>query len=299
MRPVTVTVGIPFRNARRTLADAVRSVFAQTFADWELLLADDGSTDGSAELAQAVADPRVRCYSDGAHRGLCDRLNQIASLARGRYLARMDADDLMHPDRLARQVRFLEANAAVDLLDTAVVTVDDALRPLGVRGDVPLNPDPRAVLRQGLLIHPTVTGRADWFRDHPYDPAFVRAEDRELWCRVCQTTTFARLTGPMYYYREGPAGNLTNYLRSEATARQIFRRYGPPLVGRWATAALLARSHAKALAYRVGTRLGWQGALIRRRNRPLTPGEATAAAAALAQIRQTAVPGLDGTPPRP
>jgi glycosyltransferase involved in cell wall biosynthesis len=295
IRPVTVTVGIPFLNARRTLADAVRSVFAQTYADWELILMDDGSADGSLELARSVRDPRVRCYSDAAHRGLCARLNQIASLARGRFLGRMDADDLMHPERLERQVRYLNDHPSVDLLDTATVTVDDALRPQGIRGDRPLDCDPRAVLRRGLLIHPTVTGRAAWFRQNPYDTAFVRAEDRELWCRVCRTARFARLTEPLFFYREGPAGNLGNYLRSEETTRKILRLYGPPLVGRRATAWLVARSHAKSWAYRVGTALGLQGALIRRRNRPLSPGETAAANAALERVRRTAVPGLDGT----
>src|SRR5438309_10301144 len=91
---VSVSIGIPFLNARRFLADAVRSVFAQTCDDWELLLVDDGSTDGSLDVVRSIDDPRVRVISDGTNRGLCARLNQIASLARGKYLARMDADDL-------------------------------------------------------------------------------------------------------------------------------------------------------------------------------------------------------------
>src|SRR5688572_8039312 len=108
-----VTVGIPFLNGKRTLVDAVRSVFAQTFTDWELILMDDGSTDGSADLVRGIDDPRVRLVSDGVNRGLCDRLNQIASLAQGRYLARMDADDLMHAQRLERQVAYLNRHADV------------------------------------------------------------------------------------------------------------------------------------------------------------------------------------------
>src|SRR5207302_2376123 len=90
-------------------------------------------------------------------------------------------------------------------------------------------------------------------------------------------------------------GNLANYLRSEETTRKILRLYGPPLVGRRGTVLLIARSHAKSWAYRVGTGLGLQGALIRRRNRPLTPDETGAADAALERVRRTAVPGLDAT----
>src|SRR5512136_1054483 len=77
-----VTVGIPFYNAGQTLADAVRSVFAQTLTDWELILLDDGSTDRGLEFARSIDDPRVRVVSDGRNLRLAARLNQIAEFAR-------------------------------------------------------------------------------------------------------------------------------------------------------------------------------------------------------------------------
>jgi glycosyltransferase involved in cell wall biosynthesis len=294
---VSVTIGVPFLNARRHLADAVRSVFAQTHDDWELLLVDDGSRDGSADVVRHLDDPRVRVVSDGSHRGLCARLNQIAALARGAYLARMDADDLMHPERIERQLGFLRANPGVGLVDTATFTVADDLTPLGMRGDGPLDPRPAAVLRHGLLIHPTVMGRVEWFRGNPYDPVYVRAEDRELWSRTCATTRFARLRAPLFFYREDLAGNLRSYVRSEQTVREILRRYGPPLVGARRTRWLVLRSRLKSAIYRVGTGLGLQGELIRRRNRPLDPAEIREARRVLSAIRSTAVSGLDGVRP--
>jgi glycosyltransferase involved in cell wall biosynthesis len=292
-REVCITVGIPFLNARATLADAIRSVLAQTWDDWELLLVDDGSTDGSVQIADAVQDPRVRLVYDGTNRGLCQRLNQIAGLARGRYLARMDADDLMHPERLRRQIRFLEENPAVDLVDATVVTIDANNKPLGIRGDRPLNTVPRAVLRSGLLLHPSVTGRTDWFRDHPYDGRFVRAEDHELWVRTCRNSSFARLREPLFFYREGLSGNLRNYLRSAKTVRKILRVYGPATVGYGETAWLLARSYLKSFAYWTYTKLGRQDSLIRARTRPLTADEAATAYAALRTIRQTPLPNSE------
>ena len=296
---VSVTIGVPFLNARRFLATAVRSVFAQTHQDWELVLVDDGSSDGSLDVVRCLDDPRVRLVRDGGHRGLCARLNQIAAMARGDYLARMDADDVMHPERIERQVALLGADPGVDLVDTATVTVDDDLTPLGVRGDRPLDCRPEAVLRDGLLIHPTVTGRAEWFRRHPYDGAFVRAEDRELWIRTCATTRFARLEEPLFFYREGPAGNLGNYLRTERTVRAILRRYGPPLVGTRRTRLLVMRSRLKSMAYRVGTGLGLQGRLISRRNRRLEPAEMREASRILAAIQGTRVAGLEEGAPGP
>jgi glycosyltransferase involved in cell wall biosynthesis len=295
----SVTIGLPFLNARRSLATAVRSVFAQTHADWELLLIDDGSTDGSVEVVRRLDDPRVRLLGDGSNRGLCTRLNQIASMARGTYLARMDADDVMHPERIARQIELLRAEPSVDLVDTATFTVDDDLTPLGIRGDRPLDVRPEAVLRDGLLIHPTVMGRAEWFRRNPYDPVFVRAEDRELWIRTCATTTFARVCEPLFFYREGPTGNLRNYLRTERTVRDILRRYGPPLVGVRRTRVLVMRSRLKSMAYRLGTSLGLQDRLIRRRNRRLEATAVREASRILAAIQGTPVSGLGGDVPGP
>jgi glycosyltransferase involved in cell wall biosynthesis len=286
----TVTIGLPFFNARRTLVDAVRSVFAQTYDDWELFLVDDGSTDGSVEVAREIHDPRVRLFSDGVNRGLPDRLNQIAALARGKYLSRMDADDLMHPERLEKQVRFLDGHPHVDLVDTATYTIDEHNEALGIRGDRPLNCDPRAILRSGLLIHPTVTGRTSWFRGNPYDRDFVRAEDVELWVRTSRQTVFSRLEEPLFFYRESLTGNLRNYLRTEKTLRKILRVYGPATVGYNDTGRLLARSHLKSWTYWTITNIGLQGRLIRARTRPLSAGESVSARAALRAVQQTPLP---------
>lgn len=291
-RPPKLSIGLPFYNSAKTLLDAVRSVFAQTFCDWELILVDDGSRDGSLDVVRRIADPRVRVISDGINQGLCVRLNQIAALARGELLARMDSDDLMHPLRLARQVEFLDCHPRVDLLDTATFTIDENNRPLGIRGDHPLNSDPGVALTGCLLVHPTVTGRTRWFRANPYDAGFVRAEDQELWNRTCRNSVFDRLQDPLFFYRESMAGNLHNYLSSARTVRKIMRVYGPAAVGRLRTATLIAQSHLKSWTYRVLTKLGWQDRLIKKRIRPLGSVETDAARAALRTVLDTPVPGF-------
>src|SRR5262249_3143938 len=209
------------------------------------------------------------------------------------YLARMDADDLMHPERIARQLAFLRAHPSIDLVDTATFTVDEDLALLGIRGDRPLDPRPKAVLRNGLLIHPTVMGRAEWFRQNRYDPVYVRAEDRELWSRTAATATFGRLTEPWFFYREGTAGNLRNYLSTERTVRAILHRYGPPLVGPRGTRLLVLRSRLKSMAYRIGTALRLQGRRIARRNRALRAMETQEGRRVLSLIRATPVSGLE------
>ena len=209
-----VTIGLPFFNAESTLADAIRSVFAQTVQDWELLLVDDGSSDRSLEIARSVEDRRVRVLSDGHNRGLGTRLNQIAQSARGGYLARLDADDLLHPERIARQVAVLDSQPQVHLVGTAMFSLDRGDRPRGLHEIRPTAGKPADVLQTSLLNHATITGRAAWFRANPYDEAFRRSEDRELWVRTHRTLSFVQLPEPLYYCREEQSINLKKYLGS-------------------------------------------------------------------------------------
>src|SRR6187399_2780245 len=112
---VKITIGLPFLNPGHRLAYAIQSVLAQTIQDWELLLVDDGSTDESVALASSLADKRIRLIRDGRNLGLPARLNQIAELASGEILVRMDADDLMHPTRIKRLVDVLDSDPTVDV----------------------------------------------------------------------------------------------------------------------------------------------------------------------------------------
>lgn len=286
-----VTVAIPFRDARSTLPDAIRSVFAQTFGEWELLLVDDGSKDGSREFAASIRDPRVRLVADGENRGLPSRLNQIAQLARGEILARMDADDLMHPERLRIQVELLRSNPAVQLTCSAAVSIDPAGELLGVRGEGPLATTPSAVLRAGIfLIHPSVTGRRSWFRANPYTTSFDRAQDHELWIRS-DATSVTHLHGePLLFYREGQSGPRA-FFAGRRAVRRIMRAHGPRHLGRGETACRLARSHVAVGMYRLGLLLGRDPAsLSRPAHRPFRDGEAAGYQEILAAIRSTPLP---------
>lgn len=289
-----VTIGIPFLNAAATLRETVRSVFAQTRGDWELLLVDDGSRDGALALASAIEDPRVRVVSDGVNRGVVYRLNQIADLARAPYVCRMDDDDVMHPRRLEAQLAYLDAHPEVDLVASPVISIDERGELRGVRGmGTPLRADAVSALRGCPFAQPSVMGRTRWFRANRYDPAFLRAEDHELWCRTAPHSRFAMTEEPYLFYREPARVSLRKYVLSCRTDREIYRRYGPPRVGKAATAALVARSLAKELCYRAASRVGVAGRLVASRSRPLAPEQAARAAAALAAVRRTAVPGLE------
>src|SRR6266851_3481475 len=110
-----ISVALAALNSERTLAAAIASLQAQSYGDWELLLMDDGSSDSTLKIAQSFQDLRIRIVADGVHRGLPAQLNRAVQIARGKYLARMDADDIAYPARLQKQVEFLERNPDVDL----------------------------------------------------------------------------------------------------------------------------------------------------------------------------------------
>jgi glycosyltransferase involved in cell wall biosynthesis len=201
-----VSVLLPCRNGSRTLALAVHSMLAQTLTDFELLLLDDGSTDGSVAIAQRFNDERIRVLSDGVGRGLPWRLNQGVSCARGTYIARMDADDVSFPSRLERQAAFLDTHPDVDLVGCRALVFRE-------RGDIvgllPFAPDHAALCarpwRNIPLPHPTWMGRRQWFETHAYRlPEVRRAEDQELLLRASPDSRYACLGDVLLGYRQGP-----------------------------------------------------------------------------------------------
>lgn len=208
-----VTIGIPFYNAEATLLDAVRSVFAQTHQNWELILMDDGSTDKSLELARSIRDPRVSVYSDGQNRRLASRLNQITQLAAHEFIARMDADDLMSPMRLERQLRILSSRPGVDLVSTGMYSLTNDYQPVGIR----CTPPGHSITARGLMsgnagiVHASVVGRRTWFVRNPYNENLEKSQDTNLWVRAFSQGDLAVefLPEPLYYYRED--GNITKH----------------------------------------------------------------------------------------
>ena len=202
-----VSIAMPFYNCRETLAPALISVIRQTYPNWELLLCDDGSTDGSLACARSFRDDRIVLSPDGRRRGLAARLNQCIDRARGEYIARMDADDIAYPDRLERQVRFLEEHRDIDLAGSQMLIFGEDGTALGKRA-LPCDhqgivADPAIAFGMG---HPTWTGRTSWFRRYRYNPRAVRYEDVELLYRSCRESRFANLPEILYAYREPHRG---------------------------------------------------------------------------------------------
>lgn len=288
-----VSIGIPFYNSRTTLIDSIRSVFAQSYRDWELLLIDDGSTDGSLDIARSVNDRRVRVLSDGHNRGLVYRLNEFVNKAQGEYLARMDDDDIMHPDRLRQQISYLDTNPDTDLVGTSVYTLTLNNQVSGAKLLTDDKLTPCNVIARCILIHPTITGRAEWFRRNQYDSKFLRAEDHELWSRTITFSTIGVIEEPLLFYREGRSRTMKKYLMSGRSSRRVFAKYGPSSLGTFSTAVLIAKSLIKDCVYCSLWMCRLEDLAIRQSRNQLDAYRREQAELRLAEVRVIAVPGID------
>ena len=212
-----VSIAIPFYNAEQFLEYAVLSVINQTYSNWELLLIDDGSTDASLEIARRFQNDKIRVISDGENRGLVFRLNQSVDMANGVYYARMDADDIMHIDRIKTQVGFLTDNNDVDVVGTDCYIIDDKndIITYDSKGFIPYNP-------ARSFTHPTIMGRREWFLQNRYDPDYPRGEDLELWLRTHNRYVFRNICTPLLFYREFGVPVFDKYVKSVNTALKTY-----------------------------------------------------------------------------
>lgn len=200
-----VSVLLPVYNGERYLVSAVESVLRQTFGDFELLILDDGSTDGTARICERLAarDARVHVRRR-ENRGLVPTLNELIAMARGDLLARMDADDLCLPERFARQIDFLCDHPDVVCVGSDVEMIDEAGRLL-THLALPLSDaDIQEASLSGhtSLFHPAVMMRAHVVRQvGGYRDEFYTAEDLDLWLRLGEAGRLANLPDALLRYR--------------------------------------------------------------------------------------------------
>jgi len=213
-KDVLVTIGIPFYNAEKYLELVILSVFNQTYKNWELILLDDGSTDNSLNIAKSFNNIRIKVVADGVNKGLIYRLNQLTNMANGEYYARMDADDIMHTERIYKQLNYLLEHPEVDVVGTSYYSIDTSNQ---IIGKTIVNNKPysvSSVLKGGCFAHPTIMGKTEWFRKNPYDVGMTRMEDFELWVRTVNTSRFENIPEPLFFYRNVGLPTLKKYYKS-------------------------------------------------------------------------------------
>jgi len=297
-RSAPISIGIPFYNAEAFLADALRSVFAQTHEEWELILVDDGSTDRSLDIAKSVRDPRVRVISDGKNRRLPYRLNQIAAEAKYDFIGRMDADDLISPNRFEKQLEILQNHPGIDLVTAGVCSITTDNRPIGVRGGHPedIISGRTLLLGQCAVVHAAILGRRAWFLRNPYDESINRTEDYELWLRAFSRGDFKLyiMSDFFYYYREEENLTPRRQLIAYASQRKLYQQYGHLGLKSYELPLLIAKAYAKSAVVHALSAAGRMDILLKRRNEAITDKTMMDNfTREIKQILETKVPGLD------
>jgi hypothetical protein len=201
-----VSVVMPVFDGETYLAQAIESVLGQTFQDFELIAVDDGSHDGSSAIVERFSreDPRVRLISNEKNLGISATLNHGWRAARAPLIARLDADDISLPDRLARQVAFLDAHPSVAVVGGALVTMDAT----GRRGSVIRFPTTSRAIRSTLLRHNCLAHPSVMLRRVALEAVggyrFDCHEDYDLWLRLSERFELANLPEPLILYRLHP-----------------------------------------------------------------------------------------------
>ncbi len=199
-----VSVIIPAYNALHFLPQTVESALAQTWQDFELLIVDDGSSDGTRDWVFQQHDSRIRMVQK-PNGGLAAARNTGINTTQGEYIAFLDADDLWEPTKLERQVACLDARPEVGLVHTAIRYIDEQGREinrvLGVQGD-------GAVWKEVVVHNPVRCGSTPLVRREcfevvgVFDPTLTFSEDWDMWLRIASSYHFATINEPLTLYRQ-------------------------------------------------------------------------------------------------
>ena len=204
-----VTVVMAVYNAAQFLEEAVASVLSQTWRDFELIVVDDASTDGSGAVLERFNDPRIRIIRHSSNQGASLSRNDALAAARGEYIAIMDADDVCAPDRLERQVEYLDAHAATGLVGCAVYDNIDATGAVLYTSRLPEdNADiQRTIMKRWCFLHSSIMFRRLLGEAAGgYRTAFEPAEDHDFVLRILERAEAHNLSEPLVTYRLNHGG---------------------------------------------------------------------------------------------
>jgi glycosyltransferase involved in cell wall biosynthesis len=189
MNSIGISVIMPVHNEQEYVTFAIESILNQTFSNFEFIIVDDGSTDGTLSVIRSFDDSRIRLVENRDNVGLAGAINNGLNYATGKYIARMDGDDICHPNRLHAQFNFLETHNHVAIVGSSMYLINDENRILSA-SDSTERPEftVNGIISNGVpASHPTVMMRrqvinqADGYRD-----VFKRGEDLDLWLRLSE-----------------------------------------------------------------------------------------------------------------
>lgn len=222
-----VSVLMPVYNGEKYLREAIDSILAQTFADFEFIIIDDGSTDHTAKILAEIGDNRIRRITHDLNLGLIKSLNEGIALSRGEYVARMDADDISYPARFEKQVKYLDANTECGLVGSWSETID--MKGLVRREYHPPTDDETIqayLLHDSCFTHSAVMMRRKLLVEAGgYNQSALHVEDYDLWVRLSRQCKLANVPLVLQQWRETPRGVTSRHRQFQLNeVREIARR---------------------------------------------------------------------------
>lgn len=212
----SISILMAVHNCETYLKECLASLIAQSFTDWELIVVDDGSVDGSLGILDGFDDSRIQVYSNQTNLGLTASLNLGLRNCKGSLIARMDADDIAAPDRLECQLARFKADEALVLLGSRIVYIDDCSVPIGFRSCPVGDAAVRAKLRElnaTALVHPSIMFRAEQAKAiGGYDEDLPTAQDLDFYLRMMEMGKVDNLDEVLLAWRQHPLStNSTHY----------------------------------------------------------------------------------------
>jgi len=198
-----VTVLMSVYNGEKYLREAIDSILNQTFKNFEFLVINDGSTDSTAEILQSYQDPRIKIINNEKNMGLTGSLNKGLKLAKGEYIARMDADDISLPLRLEKEVEFLDKNPELGLVGILYEVIDEAGNSFGIVKYPTTDKEIKRRLLEGNPFgHGSVMLRKECIVNVGfYRPEFKYAQDFDLLLRISEKYEVLNISEPLYKFR--------------------------------------------------------------------------------------------------
>lgn len=286
-----ITIGLPVHTDVYSFQQCIRSIFAQTFKNWTLIIVCDGAEPEIVELALAIDDPRVQIIVEDVNMGLPYRLNQITQLAQTKYVARMDADDLMLQSRLQIQLDFLIQNPGIEVVACKSYLINESASPQGLYREPELPRFAAGFLENGILCHPAVIFSREWGLKNPYDPAWIRTEDKELWLRTCEFTSFARLPDALMLIRVPADLSYKKVALTSKYNRKLVRIYGPKYSSWLNTQYAIFKIFIKQYLLRLLQKFGLKKIVYAHKRTKISPSQILEIQSQIEQILLTPVPG--------
>ena len=247
MSAPAISVIMAAYNGADLIGDTLRSLQAQSFGDFEVVIVDDCSSDDTRGIVRAFGDARIKLISQATNQGVVAARNRAVAESRGRYIAALDHDDLCHPDRFLRQITYLEANPGTVLLGTAASILEDGVVHPGILAPVSTPALIEWLLRiENPLVWSSVMMRGDAARrlDPFTRPDMVFAEDFDVYHRIARFGPIARLDEELVIYRRHTGGASQRHVDAmTGRATDVLAETNAALLGdeAWEVADLIVR----------------------------------------------------------